>query len=179
MAIATPPEAAPAPIRVRRLRLLIGLGFAVVAVITAVVVGLVVASGGAPKVAIGDVPTPSAADAAACRTLQAALPESISDGLPTRAVEPNSPLVHAWGTPAVVLRCGIERPASYDPAGVTSDINGILWYSADVGDATVFTTFRRTPRVSLAIPKSYEIPFDVLVSLTPTLTTGTHPTDVP
>ena len=175
MTVTAPPKAGPPP---RRQRLLLGAGFGVVVLVTALVVGLVVGSGGAPKVAVGDVPTPSGSDAAACRTLQRLLPASIGDGLPTRSVEPDSPLLHAWGTPAAVLRCGVDRPASYDPAGGVSDINGIEWYSAKVGEATVFTTFRRTPRVSFAIPGHYEIPFDLLVSLSPMLEQATKPSTV-
>jgi hypothetical protein len=173
----TAPDAPPSS-PTHRVRLLIGAGFAVVALVTALVIGLVVGSGGAPKVVVSNVPTPSAADAAACRSLQALLPESIGDGLHTRGVQPASPLLHAWGTPAAVLRCGVPRPASYSSNAIPGSIDGIGWYSEQVGDATVFTTLNRAPRVSVAVPKDYTIPFDLLVSLSPALKQATRPTSV-
>jgi hypothetical protein len=176
----TAPEApaSPSPSGGRRLRLLVGGGFVAVAAITALIIALVVGSGGAPKVVVTNVPTPSAADAAACRTLQGLLPESIGDGLHTRGVTPDSPLLHAWGTPAAVLRCGVPRPASYSSTAIPGSIDGIGWYSEQVGDATVFTTLNRSPRVSVALPKAYPIPFDLLVSLSPALKQATQATSV-
>jgi hypothetical protein len=142
-------------------------------VVTGVVVGIVVATAGSNRVVVTNIPTPNAADAAACRKLSTLLPETIGDGLHTRTVKPGSPLLHAWGTPAAVLRCGVGLPRDYDPTAIASEIDGILWYRNQVHDAVVFTTLNRTPKVSMAIPDHYRTSFDILVSLSSALKQAT------
>jgi len=124
-------------------------------------------------VRVANVPTPSKADAAACKRLAALLPATIGDELKTRTVHPESPLLHAWGKPAAVLRCGVGYPPHYDAAALPGEVDGIGWYSTQASDAVIFTTLDRLPRVSLAVPRNYPISFDLLVSLSSALKKAT------
>lgn len=116
-------------------------------------------------VRVTNIPTPSAADSAACRKLSGLLPKEIGDGLKPRTVHPASPLLHAWGTPAAVLRCGVGYPPNYPSTGGSAQIDGITWLPTPAQGATVFTAIDRVPRVSLAIPEHYQVTGDLLGSL--------------
>ncbi len=129
----------------------------------------------AEPVRVTNVPTPTAEEAAACRKLATLLPATIGDGLKTRTVHPASPLLHAWGTPAAVLRCGVGYPPNYPSAAGAGVINGISWESTEASDAVIYTAVEREPRVSLAIPRHYPISFDLLVSLSGPITAATRP----
>ncbi len=127
----------------------------------------------AKPVRVTNVPTPSAADAAACTKLSALLPATIGDGLKTRTVHPSSPLLHAWGTPAAVLRCGVGYPPNFPSAGDAAQIDGVFWVTTSAPDAVIYTAVDRLPRVSLAIPTHYQVAGDLLVSLAPALKQAT------
>jgi hypothetical protein len=122
---------------------------------------------------VDNVPTPNAADTAACRKLGALLPHVIGDGLKTRKVSPASPLLHAWGTPAAVLRCGVGYPPNFPSTGQAAKVDGITWVTTDADGATIYTTIERLPRVSLAIPDHYQVAGDLLVSVGPAITQAT------
>jgi hypothetical protein len=125
-------------------------------------------------VQVADVPTPEARDVSDCSALTAALPKTIGDKLQKRTVEPTSPLLAAWGKPAVVLRCGVGVPSTYRPGTDLTIVNNIGWFSDARTDDVVYTTITRQPRVSLAIPKAQESSFEVLVDLAGTI--GAHTT---
>jgi len=129
----------------------------------------------AEPVRVTNVPTPTPAELAACKKLSALLPATIGDGLKSRTVQPNSPLLHAWGTPAAVLRCGVGYPPNYPSAAGAGLIDGVAWDSTGAGDAVVYTAVEREPRVSLAIPRHYAISFDLLVSLSDAIKKATRP----
>lgn len=114
---------------------------------------------------VTDPPAPSASDAAACKRLAAALPTTIGDGLKARKVTPNSPFLHAWGKPGVVLRCGVGYPPNFKTTSLTGTVDGIFWFPTQTGDAVIYTTVQRTPRVSVAVPTHYGQSFDLLTSL--------------
>jgi hypothetical protein len=114
---------------------------------------------------VTDPPMPSAADAAACKKLAAALPATIGDDLKGRKVTPSSPYLHAWGTPGVVLRCGVGYPPNFTTTSLTGTVDGIFWFPTETKDAVVYTTVQRTPRVSVAVPSHYGQSFDLLTSL--------------
>jgi hypothetical protein len=117
------------------------------------------------SVRVTNLPTPSAADAAACQKLSDALPATIGDGLKTRTVTPSSPLLHAWGTPAVVLRCGVGYPPNFASSSQATEVSGILWVPTQTSDAVIYTAAYRFPRVSVAVPSHYSQSFDILTSL--------------
>ena len=37
----------------------------------------------------------------------------------------------AWGDPAIVLRCGVGEPASFDQFSTCQIVNGVAWYIPD------------------------------------------------
>jgi hypothetical protein len=110
-------------------------------------------------------PDPSGPVAAACARLVNYLP-AILDGKRSRVVQPKSPLVHAWGSPPIVLRCGVPQPADYDPGSPqTATVDGVVWFQ-DIGRTSVtWTAIRRTADVELVVPTSYEAQGGFLVEL--------------
>jgi hypothetical protein len=114
---------------------------------------------------VTDPPAPSASEAAACRKLAAVLPATIGDGLKSRKVTPSSPYLHAWGSPGVVLRCGVGYPPNFNATSLTGTVDGIFWFPTQAADVVIYTTVQRTPRVSVAVPSHYSQSFDLLTSL--------------
>jgi hypothetical protein len=96
-----------------------------------------------------------------CARLADRLPDEL-DGRDRRDTAPSSSRTAAWGDPAVVLRCGVDRPA-----GLTGKeeivVDGVGWVLAERRAAYVFTTAelgtyvqvrvaRETPRASATAP---------------------------
>ena len=93
---------------------------------------------------------------ASCPALMSTLPLELS-GETSRRVQSDSPYAYAWGDPAIVLVCGVDRPAGY-VAGVSAiQINGVQWY-VDTGnpDTTVWTTVDRPVYVQISLPASVD-----------------------
>ena len=87
-----------------------------------------------------------------CERLHHALPGSL-DGAGSRDVTPSSTRTAAWGDPAVVLRCGVARPAGLTGSEVV-EVERVEWLVAEGGRAYVFTTTGRTTYVQLRVPRS-------------------------
>ena len=98
-------------------------------------------------------PSPARQAAIVCAALHDALPPRL-DGRPASPVSPKSALTAAWGDPAVVLRCGVGKPAALRPTSETIEINGVRWFLHETTDAYVFTTYGRVAFVEVRIPKS-------------------------
>jgi len=114
--------------------------------------------GGSPSplpttaVTVAAPPTPSGATTAACVKVLAGLPIALTDGLPPRRVDTESALVRAWGAPAVVLRCGVARPAPANAQLIS--INDVNWLPVQTDEGTLFTTVDRAPiYVEVFVPK--------------------------
>lgn len=87
------------------------------------------------------------------------LPDELFGQGPTE-VSPADALARAWGDPAIVLECGVEEPADFDPFSRCSDIEGVGWFIPDrqLKDResdVVMTTESHTPRVRLSIPADW------------------------
>jgi hypothetical protein len=98
---------------------------------------------------------PTSATEAACVKVLAQLPVQLTGDLPPRRLVTDSALVRAWGDPAVILRCGVARPAGLQPAA-TADliaINGVNWLAEQNPDATVFTSVDRSVYIEVTVPK--------------------------
>jgi hypothetical protein len=93
---------------------------------------------------------------ASCPALMSTLPLELS-GETSRRVQSDSPYAYAWGDPAIVLVCGVDRPAGY-VAGVSAiQINGVQWYvDTDDPDTTVWTTVDRPVYVQISLPASVD-----------------------
>lgn len=74
---------------------------------------------------------------------------------------PESPAVVAWGDPAVVLRCGADRPKALHSGSSKQFILGGRsagpYYDVTKGDdGSVYTTVDRAAYVSISVPSSYQ-----------------------
>ncbi|MFJ6699188.1 DUF3515 domain-containing protein [Streptomyces sp. NPDC091272] len=113
------------------------------------------------------VPTPPAQTAEYCQALHKELPEKVIEDAERRDVSPRSPLTAGWGDPAIVLRCGIDRPAEMDDPNANGvDVDGVSWMFQDRGeDGLRFVTTYREAYVELTVPASYHADAGILVKL--------------
>ncbi|MCX5203970.1 DUF3515 domain-containing protein [Streptomyces sp. NBC_00237] len=111
------------------------------------------------------VPSPDAEVAGYCKALHKELPEKVIEDVPRRDASPESPYTAAWGDPAIVLRCGIERPAeAIDPDNNAVEVNGVGWVVDDRGDDGIrFISRYREAYVELLVPASYQADAGILV----------------
>jgi hypothetical protein len=82
----------------------------------------------------------------------------------------------AWGDPAIILRCGVEKPAKLGPASRCDMVDGVGWFSETTADGYVFTTIGRKFYVSVEVPHDYAPEADALVDLSDSI--GRHDPDV-
>lgn len=116
--------------------------------------------------------TVTAAGRAHCAELIAALPATVN-GL-TRRTDTGSAYAAAWGDPAIVLRCGVGRPAGLTRFSACQRADGIDWF---VPDATIIdqradvlmTTIGRSPAVDVLVPARYRPTVAPMVDLAPAL----------
>jgi hypothetical protein len=100
-------------------------------------------------------PVTPAADAN-CPGLMGNLPLSLA-GEESRRVESDSPFAYAWGDPAVVLVCGVDRPAGFVTTAALIQVNGVQWYVDDSDPGTVvWTAVDRPVYVQVSIPSSVD-----------------------
>ncbi|MGW0611777.1 DUF3515 domain-containing protein [Streptomyces sp. NPDC002788] len=108
------------------------------------------------------VPSPDAAVTELCRNLDKVLPGKV-DGEPREDPEPASALTAGWGSPAIILRCGVPQPPKMidpkvadgqDPDAVAGGVNGVDWLMEKRdGGGYVFTTANREAYVEVAVPE--------------------------
>nr|WP_203615677.1 DUF3515 domain-containing protein [Streptomyces sp. SID13726] len=100
------------------------------------------------------VPSPGARVAGLCQKLDKALPSEV-DGQDRRDPEPASRLTAGWGNPAIILRCGIDRPTKMnDPNADGVEVDGVGWLLEKQDDGSFrFTTTLRKAYVEVTIPK--------------------------
>ncbi|MGW0706890.1 DUF3515 domain-containing protein [Streptomyces sp. NPDC002643] len=126
------------------------------------------------------VPSPDAAVTKLCRNLDGALPREV-DGLSRRDPEPASPLTAGWGSPAIILRCGVEQPPKmvdpkvaqgHDADAVAGGVNGVDWLMEKRdGGGYRFTTANRSAYVEVTVPaeRAGEDSSPILVALAPAI----------
>ncbi|MEU9092619.1 DUF3515 domain-containing protein [Streptomyces sp. NPDC048428] len=102
------------------------------------------------------VPTPSSEAAAYCRALHKELPSSVA-GLERSDPAPRSDLTAGWGDGAIVLRCGVPRPAKMDDAqSKAAEANGVNWLLEQrEDDGPRFTTTLRKAYVEVTLSAAY------------------------
>jgi Protein of unknown function (DUF3515) len=110
------------------------------------------------------VPRPPAAIARLCQNLRGRLPQRVH-GRAHRATTPKSPLVTAWGSPAIVVRCGMPRPAALRPTSQLVVVNGVSWLPVPPDRPVTFTALGRQAYVEVTVPAAYQPPGDVLIEL--------------
>ncbi|WP_431037088.1 DUF3515 domain-containing protein [Streptomyces sp. P6-2-1] len=118
-------------------------------------VGCSSADSAAGSGARASVPTPDAAAAKACRKLRTELPEHV-DGLSRNDPAPKSELTAGWGDPAIILRCGVPRPAALDdPKTDSVEVDGVDWaIEHKDGAPYLLSTTLRIAYVEVTIPAS-------------------------
>jgi hypothetical protein len=104
-----------------------------------------------------------------CRALVAALPDRVAD-LDRREVTTGGGYGAAWGDPAVVLRCGVGRPAGFDAVSQCQNANGVDWYVPEsqmqgTRVDTTMTAVGRSQNVEVRIPAQYLPPVATMVDL--------------
>ncbi|MES5817294.1 DUF3515 domain-containing protein [Streptomyces sp. RG80] len=108
------------------------------------------------------VPSPTTKVAKLCRNLDRVLPDKV-DGLDRRDPEPASALTAGWGSPEIILRCGVTRPPKMvdpkvatgsDPKAIAGEVNGVEWLMEKQDDgSTRFTTANRKAYVEVTVPE--------------------------
>lgn len=105
------------------------------------------------------VPTPSSEAAAYCRALHKGLPSAVA-GQERSDPGPGSDLTAGWGDGAIVLRCGVQRPAKMDDAQSKAiDANGVKWMleQPEDGGPRFTTTFRKAyVEVTLSVAYAHD-----------------------
>jgi uncharacterized protein DUF3515 len=124
--------------------------------------GLLAAACGVGAVRV-PVPAPDPAIARLCAGLR--LPDRLH-GESRRSTEPASPLLAAWGSPPIALRCGVPRPAALLPASELVTINGVNWFPEPPDRPVTFTAVGRRAYVEVTVPAKYAPAGDVLLELT-------------
>jgi len=100
-----------------------------------------------------------------CAHLVDQLP-SFLDGHRARLVRPTTPLTHAWGSPPIVLRCGVDRPAGYSPSSAqTTDVDGVSWFQQVHANIVTWTAVRHDTNIELDVPTAYDAQGGFLVEL--------------
>lgn len=121
------------------------------------------------------VPRPGASATKLCRNLDKVLPSKV-DGLSREDPEPASTLTAAWGSNAIILRCGVAQPPKMidpkvaeggDPDAVAGGVNGVDWLMEKQDDGSYrFTTANRAAYVEVSADKGRDSS-SLLVDLAP------------
>ncbi|WP_306188318.1 MULTISPECIES: DUF3515 domain-containing protein [unclassified Streptomyces] len=129
----------------------------------------------ADDAATAAVPSPDTPVTELCRNLDKALPRKV-DGLSREDPRPASALTAGWGSPAIILRCGVPRPPKMidpevaegrDPDAVTGGVNGVDWLMEKQDDGAYrFTSANRRAYVEVDVEKGRDSS-SVLVELAP------------
>jgi len=107
----------------------------------------------------------------ACVELADSLPDTVMGEL-ARETKPESELTAAWGTPAIVLRCGVSRPGGATPSVELVSIEGVDWFAEEVPEGYIFTSWGRVANVEVTVPDDYSPEADPLVELAPAIKTA-------
>jgi hypothetical protein len=93
-----------------------------------------------------------------CSHLGNRLPHSL-ESLTPRVISPVTPFVHAWGSPAVILTCGVPVPSTYSPrSSETTEVNGVRWFEQPGSDAVVWTGLLGSQKAGSAVNVRLEVP---------------------
>lgn len=138
------------------------IGVTVVTVVGGVLTFLAVRAHGPVHVVV---PQPAAGQETMCLNLSRRLPADL-DGRSRRRTQPASPLVHAWGSPPIVLFCGVDRPAELTATSELATVNGVAWLPVEEDGTWRFTAVGRAAYIEVVVPKSARgAPTDPLIDL--------------
>lgn len=114
-----------------------------------------------PTLTVSAPPSSDATTISTCAQVISALPLTL-DGQALRLTvsKPASPSIVAWGDPAIVLRCGVARPATLKP-GSSDQLFSALGASGPYfevtrsGNANVYTFVDRAVYIDATVPAKY------------------------
>jgi hypothetical protein len=118
-------------------------------------------SGCAGSVDVDEYPTVPGTDLD-CKALIADAPRRVAG---QDSIEVPRQVAAAWGEPAIILRCGVEKPDALTPSSQCFDVRGVGWLAESTADGYLFTTIGRTFHVSVEVPKTYDPAADALADL--------------
>lgn len=107
-------------------------------------------------------PEPGSTDA--CAALFADLPDTLGNAV-RRDVNLDDSLAAAWGSPPIVLRCGVGLPAAYRPDAQLFEVDGVSWLAEDGEGGRFFTSVQRQVLVEVAVPSDYSPEAEILTEL--------------
>ncbi len=96
-----------------------------------------------------------------CAALLEVLPDTVLDA-ERREVEPGDVPAAAWGSPPIVLRCGVPSPP---PGDALMEVNGVAWLPTPGAGGSFLTTTGRVAYVEVAVPEAYDPPANAVVDL--------------
>ncbi len=97
-----------------------------------------------------------------CKALLADVPRSVAD---QQNVDVPGRVAAAWGDPAIILRCGVEKPEALVPSSRCFEVSDVGWFAETTADGYLFTTIGRAFHVSVEVPKTYDPAADALADL--------------
>ncbi|MFJ6794140.1 DUF3515 family protein [Streptomyces sp. NPDC091268] len=132
----------------------------------AAVVSVAGCTSGGSQARVAPPPAPPAEVAGLCAALHGELPRTVA-GLERTPVVPESDLTAAWGGSAIVLRCGIPKPAKMlDPKQDGVEVNDVGWLLEKLGDGGFrFTTGARLAYTEVRVDKEHATDAGMLVGL--------------
>ncbi|MFD1826422.1 DUF3515 domain-containing protein [Mumia zhuanghuii] len=131
---------------------------------TACLLGIaLLATGCADTVAV-DPPDPTPEDVASlCADLLDGAPGSVAGQEAVRVAPAGSG--RAWGSPAIVMRCGVDKPAGLESTSRCDVVDDVGWFTQEDADVYVFTTIGRRAYIEVTVPREHEPPSDALSDL--------------
>lgn len=117
----------------------------------------------------GDLSTEYETDDATLRTCEALYDDAPAEvaGQARRGAAETRAL--AWGTDAIVMRCGVTAPAGLTRSSRCDVVAEVGWFTEQRDDSLLFTTIGREVFVSVEVPRAYEPAADALVDLADTV----------
>ena len=97
-----------------------------------------------------------------CKALFADAPRRVAD---QERLDVPGQVAAAWGDPAIILRCGVEKPDALTATSRCFDVNDVGWLAETTADGYLFTTIGRAFHVSVEVPKAYDPAADALADL--------------
>ena len=115
-----------------------------------------------------DAPAVRGAEARACTALVDGLPDHVTDQ--SRRTVHGTGYAAAWGDPAIVLRCGVRRPAGLDAFASCQVVDGVGWFIPEAQQTgrphdITMTTVGRAEYVEVRLPARYWPPAAAMVDL--------------
>ncbi|MPZ65112.1 MAG: DUF3515 family protein [Pseudonocardiaceae bacterium] len=138
--------------------LAVAIGLPSLLVITVVITAVVLRNQEPGPLGLTPVPAPEARFAD-CARLLSALPEEVdardAGELDRRAIAaPAPPGTAAWGQPAVVLRCGLGRPAELTATSRLLDVSGVQFLELPGPASSSWLVVDRSVYVAVTLPDS-------------------------